>query len=214
VGWSEWLVVGLFGIAFLAFGSSVYALAVTRVPVLRTPAELLPAIREGLALVEGQVLVDAGCGDGRTLVALCRGARVRGRGYELSGPMWLAAWVRVLASGSAGRIRIAWKDFLRCELEDADVVYCYLMPGAMQPVADKCAEEMAPGGRLVSFLWAVPDWEPDQVLLVGRLRDPVYIYRLPAKPKPVDAAMAAGERSQENDRQNSDPAPTSAGPKT
>lgn len=214
MSWSEWTVIGLFAIAFLAFGSSVYALAVTRVPVLRTPADLLPAIREGLGLIDGQVVVDAGCGDGRALVALCRGTKVRGRGYELSGPMWLVAWARVLLTGGAGRIRIAWKDFLRSELEDVDVVYCFLMPGAMQQVADKCAEEMAPGGRLVSFLWAVPDWEPAEVLPVGRLRDPVYIYRLPARPRQVDPAMASNDQSQENDAKKPDPAPLSEGPKT
>ena len=214
MGWSEWLVIGLFGVAFLAFGSSVYALAATRVPVLRTPAELLPIIREGLKLAEGQVLVDAGCADGRTLVALCRGAGLRGRGYELNGPMWLVACVRVLLAGQAGRIRIAWKDFMRCELEDVDLVFCYLMPGAMRAVADKCAEEMAPGSRLVSFLWAVPGWEPDEVLRVGRLADPVYIYRLPATPARPEAAMTLADRSQENDPPDAVSESPKAGPKT
>ncbi len=199
MGWSEWLVIGLFGLAFLAFGSSVYALAVTRVPVLRTPAELLPAIRASIGLADGQVLVDAGCGDGRALVSLCQGTRARGRGYELNGPMWLAAWLRVLFGGKAGRIRIVWKDFMRSELEDVDVVYCYLMPGTMQQVADKCAEEMAPGGRLVSFMWAVPGWEPDEILPVGRLEDPVYVYRLPATPRPDELALPEADQSQEKD---------------
>ncbi len=188
-----WLVVGLFAVVFLAFLSSFFALAVTRVPVLRTPAELLDGIRDALQMRDDQVLVDAGCADARTLVALCRGSRVRGRGYELNGPVWLAARLRVLLTGNAGRIRIAWKDFFRTELEDVDVVYCYLMPGVMERVAGKCEREMRPGGRLVSFLWSVPGWRPVETLRLGRLSDPVYIYRVP----PLEGVS---DQSQENDR--------------
>ena len=186
MSWELWAVIGGFALVFLALLSSFFALAVTRVPVLRTPAELLPDIRRALALGEGQVLVDAGCADARTLLAFCRGAAVRGRGFELNGPVWLAARLRVLLAGRAVDVRVAWKDFFRTDLEDVDVVYCYLMPAAMARVARKCAAEMRPDSRLVSFLWAVPGWEPSETVPVGRLGDPLYIYRIAADMPPPE----------------------------
>ncbi len=171
-----WLILSLFGLAFLGFGSSVFALAVTRVPVLRTPIGVLREIRRAIGLQAGQVLVDAGCADGRALRVLCDRPGVRGRGYELNGPAWLAARLRIGFGPARRRLRIHWRDFHRSELEDADVVYCYLMPAAMERVARKCAREMPAGGRLVSYLWEVPGWRPGAVLAVGPLRDRVFIY--------------------------------------
>jgi hypothetical protein len=190
-----WLIVALFGVVFVALLSSFFALAITRVPVLRTPASLLPAIGDALKLREGQVLVDAGCADGRTLLSLCKTSRARGRGYELNGPVWLWANVRVLLSGLAGRVRIVWKDFYRSELEDVDVVYCYLMPAVMERVAVKCATEMVPAARLASFLWAVPGCEAHEILPLGRAGDPLYIYLV----SDLAAHYGSSKPCQEND---------------
>lgn len=210
MGIGVWLIVGLFGIAFLALGSSLFALAVTRVPVLRTPIEVLEQARSALGLRDGQVIVDAGCADARALITLCRTSQVRGRGYELNGPVWLVGLLRVVLAGLTGRLRVRWRDFFRCDLEDVDLVYCYLMPGLMQRVAEKCATEMPPGGRLVSFLWSVPGWEPSQVLRLGRAGDAVYVYTLP-----VGVGQAPGVRSsQENHLAEVDRESPQAGSKT
>jgi hypothetical protein len=170
---------GLILLVFVALLASLYALASTRVPVVRTPREHLAAISAAAGIRHGTVVVDAGCGDARALLTLCTEAGVTGRGYELNGPVWLYGWFRVLfAGGGRGRVRVRWSNFFRCELEDVDVVYCYLMPGSMQRVARKCSEEMRPGARLVSYLWEVPGWEPVRTLELGPGQDPLYVYEV------------------------------------
>lgn len=177
-----WLVVvGLIVVAFLALLSSLYALVVTGVPVVRTPAEFLSEIAAEVGGEKGTTIVDAGCGDARTLLAFCAAEGVTGRGYELSGPMWLYGLTRVLLSGRGGRIRLYWRDFFRCELEDVDVVYCHLMPAVMARVGTKCAEEMRAGSRLVSYLWEVPGWAPARVLKLGLREDPLFVYEIPPR---------------------------------
>ena len=180
-----WLVVvGLIVVAFLALLSSLYALVVTGVPVVRTPAEFLSKIAAEVGGEKGSTIVDAGCADARTLLAFCAAERVTGRGYELNGPIWLYGLSRVLFSSRRGRI----------ELEDVDVVYCHLMPAVMAIVGAKCSEEMRAGTRLVSYLWEVPGWTPARVLKLGRREDPLFVYEIPP-------------RCQEND-------PPDCGPKT
>ncbi len=174
-----WLLVAiLIVVVFLGLLSSLYALAVTGVPVVRTPAEFLSEIAAEVGGEAGTTIVDAGCGDARTLLAFCRAEGVSGRGYELNGPMWLFGLIRVLFSGRAGRVRLYWRDFFRCELEDVDVVYCHLMPAVMGRIGAKCAEEMRPGTRLVSYLWEVPGWTASKILKLGRRQDPLFVYEL------------------------------------
>ena len=175
------LVVILIVVVFLALLSSLYALAVTGVPVVRTPAEFLPEIAEEIGGGKGTTIVDAGCGDARTLLAFCAAAGVNGRGYELNGPVWLAGLIRVLFSGRGGRVRVYWRDFFRCELEDVDVVYCHLMPAVMARIGVKCAEEMRAGTRLLSYLWEVPGWTPLKTIKLGRREDPLFVYEIPPR---------------------------------
>jgi SAM-dependent methyltransferase len=195
VDWPLCLTLCLFGLGFLGILSSVWALTVTRVPVLRTPAALLSGIRAALDPGAGQVVVDAGCADGRTLLALCEREDVTGRGFELNGPVWLLARMKVLFAGRSARVHIRWGDFFRGDLEDVDLVYCYLMPGLMPEVAAKCLEEMRPGSRLASFQWQVPGWQAEQVVPLGALGDPLYIYRLPPSSTDPDPVPESQENS-------------------
>jgi SAM-dependent methyltransferase len=188
-----WLVaVALIVVVFLALLSSLYALAVTGVPVVRTPAEFLAEITAEVSGGEGTTVVDAGCGDARALLAFCAAEGVTGRGYELNGPICLYGKARVLLSGRCERVKLHWGDFFRCELEDVDVVFCHLMPAVMVRVGAKCAQEMCAGARLVSFLWEVPGWVPSRVVKLGRREDPLFVYEIPP-------------RCQENDRPDNEP---------
>jgi len=173
------LVVILIVLIFLSLLSSLYALAVTGVPVVRTPAEFLSEIAVEIGGDKDTTIVDAGCGDARTLLAFCTAAGARGRGYELNGPVWLAGLTRVLFSGKAGRVWVYWKDFFRCELEDVDVVYCHLMPAVMARIGAKCSEEMRAGTRLLSYLWEVPGWTPQKTVKLGPREDPLFVYEIP-----------------------------------
>jgi hypothetical protein len=177
--WILFAVAALFSLGLL---SSLFALVSTRVPVVRTPPEVLPAIAQAFGALPGQVLVDAGCADGRTLRALCTASGAVGRGYELNGPVWLVGLLRAVLSRERrrARVRLYWRDFYRCELEGAAGVYCFLMPHVMQRIGRKCAEEMRPGTLLVSYLWEVPGWVPHSIVKLGPREDPIFVYKIPA----------------------------------
>ena len=107
---------------------------------------------------------------------------------SVTGPVWLAGLARVLFSGRCRRVKVFWGDFFRCELEDADVVYCHLMPAVMGRIGAKCREEMRPGSRVLSYLWEVPGWTPVKILKLGRREDPLFVYEIPAHCQENDPA--------------------------
>ena len=167
-------VVCLFALAILTLLSSLYALAVTGVPVLRTPAIALDELVEALGDVQPALIVDAGCSDGRSLRRLCRATGAPGRGYELNGFVWLWAWLRARLFVWDCKLSIRWADYRRADFEGVDLVYAFLMPSAMRLLGEKCQEEMAEGTLLVSLMWPVPDWEPVRTCELGPRKDPLY----------------------------------------
>ncbi|NMB75470.1 MAG: hypothetical protein GYA21_10130 [Myxococcales bacterium] len=183
-----WAVILVFVFLMILALSSVFALAQSRVPVVRTPTQHLDAITTALALAPGSLVVDAGCADGRLLRSLCRREGVRGLGLELNGGVWLWAWARTRLSPVRDRVRIRWADLFRQDFEEADLVYAFLMPHLLPRLYDKCAEEMRPGSLLATYLFEVPGRDPERVILLGKRKDPLHIYRLeraasPDRPK-------------------------------
>lgn len=178
-----WAVALVFGLLLIGVFSSVYALAHSRVPVVRTPAEHLDAIASALPLAPGDRVVDAGCADGRVLRALCRREGVNGLGLELNGAVWAWAWARTRLSPVRRRVRVRWADLFRADFEDASVVYAFLMPHLLPRLYQKCCEEMRPGTLLATYLFEVPNRDPERVILLGRRQDPLCLYRINDRPE-------------------------------
>lgn len=126
-----------------------------------------------IKLGKGDLLVDLGAGDGRTLLAAARrGARALG--YELSPIMWLIAWLRAKALPNT-KVRLA--NFYRQQLpNDTTVVFVFLMPKIMPRVRQYLANQRLLQCRAVLvYAFPFPDLTPQHVIREkGRL--PLYSY--------------------------------------
>lgn len=56
------------------------------------------------------------------------------------------------------------RDFFKLPLEEISLIYCYLYPDAMKKLATKFNEELKPGTVIISNTFALPGWEPVEVL--------------------------------------------------
>lgn len=111
------------------------------------------------AVQPGEVVYDLGAGDGRfVLAAAQRGAQAVG--FEISVLPFLVAWLRTRSQRSPSRAQIRWQDFFHQDFSRADVIVCFLTPGAMAQLGPKLRRELKPGARIVSYAFAIPDWTP------------------------------------------------------
>lgn len=176
------LILYTFGALFLVKGVYVLTMALA---LRRTGGALfctthrakIAAVLDAVSLRPGQKVFDLGCGDGRFLAAAVRRYGVQGTGYEINLLPWLLARLRQLRTGKG--LRILCRDFWTADLTGADLVFCYLFPDILVPLAEKARRELRAGALLVSCNFPLPDWEPERVLTADHpgVSDPIYVYR-------------------------------------
>lgn len=100
----------------------------------------------------GRIVYDLGCGDGRLL----RAAAAHGAcaiGYELSLPTYLLAKIRCAFHP---RTRVRFGNFWKQAYDDADVIFCFLVPSVMQRFHDEIWLRLQPGCRVLSNAFPIP----------------------------------------------------------
>lgn len=150
-----------------------------RVPLYRSSAQAAERLAERLP--GRAALLEAGCGDGRLAVWLCRlRPDVRVRALESAWGSWLLARARWWLARRPRRLEFACRSFWRESWGEYDAVYVFLSPEPMAKVWRKFVAEGRPGSLLVSNTFAVPDVEPDErIPLGGALQTELLIWRHP-----------------------------------
>jgi SAM-dependent methyltransferase len=178
-----WIVLGVAALLFAA--KAIYGLSVALVLPMTRGALYVSTARQRVAAClaavnpkPGELLIDLGCGDGRVLRAARRQYKLRAEGYELNPLAFLKA---SLLSMRCAAIKIHCRDFWKADLSGADVVFCYLFPDVMAPLARKLRTELKPGATIVSCNFPLPGFHPERIFRPGgRLtNDPVFMYRIP-----------------------------------
>ncbi|GGF93684.1 class I SAM-dependent methyltransferase [Paenibacillus abyssi] len=128
--------------------------------------------------IAGQgTLVEAGSGWGtlaQHLAKHCSGWRVVGIENSFI-PLWVSRIAAKLDSRAG--VTMIRADLYMYPYDSADVVVCYLYPGAMLRLSTIFRERLVPGTRVISICFALPGWEPERVIICGDLyRTKVYVY--------------------------------------
>ena len=132
-------------------------------------------------LKSGENFYDLGCGDGRTVICAAKHFGAHATGVELAFPMFLIARLRVWLS-KASNANIVFGDLFREDLSNADVIYVYGMPNALEhKLRTKLESECKPETRIVSFMFEIRGWTPVTIdHAPGRWKKdvPLALYRL------------------------------------
>ncbi len=167
----------LFVVKVLYVISTAIALPATKGALyVSTSRNRISAVLDAVPMKKDQLLVDLGCGDGRVLRMVKKRYSAKAVGYEINPMAYLRARMQ-----SAGRgIKIKYLNYLKANLSDADVVFCYLFPDVMKELAAKLKSELKKGAVIVSCNFAFPGMTPEQVIKPdGELdHDPIYIYSM------------------------------------
>ncbi|OQA04163.1 MAG: Methyltransferase domain protein [bacterium ADurb.Bin400] len=131
-------------------------------------------------LKKGQLLVDLGCGDARSLIIAAKEFGARGIGIERSPYCVLRARYNVARSGMQSQIKIIWGDFKKGEnwLRQADVVYLYLLDNALSSIEKWLYDNIQPKCKVVSLAFKFgdrPALKTSQTKNLGRSAT-IYLY--------------------------------------
>lgn len=170
---AAWCLLALLGGAVLSVVYHTLKTGISPLPSSRrTRRVMLSEIPDGFS---GKI-VEAGSGWGSLAVPMARRfPEAAVIGYELSPVPYFCSQLRRL--GRYPNLRLYRADFRAVPLADADLVVCYLFPGAMRALDEKLRRELRPGTRVISNTFALPGWTP---IRTHRLPDiyatPIYVY--------------------------------------
>ncbi len=132
-----------------------------RVPFVPSKMKSVKRMIEMANLKKGEIVYDLGCGDGRLLIEAEKKQNVKTRGFEIAPIPFLLANIKKWL-GSA-KIKLYFSNFLKANLSDADVVFCYLGTDVMPLLYQKMKKECKKGTRIISNTFRIPEIKPVKI---------------------------------------------------
>jgi SAM-dependent methyltransferase len=139
--------------------------AQTHLPDVRfvvTPPATVDAMLAAAKVTRADVVYDLGCGDGRIVIAAAKQYGARGVGIDIVAERIAEARANAAAAGVSDLVRFVQADLLTADFSDATVVTLYLSPSMNERIKPRLLKELRPGARVVSHVYDMTGWVPDQ----------------------------------------------------
>ncbi|HET7032331.1 MAG TPA: methyltransferase domain-containing protein [Casimicrobiaceae bacterium] len=133
---------------------------------LPTPDAMVTRMLEAAKTTRDDVVYDLGAGDGRIAIAAAKEFGAMAVGIEYDGNLAALARRSAQRAGVADNVTIIQGDIFKEDFSGATVVTLYLLPDLNQQLRPQLLK-MKPGTRVVSHLWDMGEWEPDDTLRAG-----------------------------------------------
>lgn len=146
-----------------------------------TPPSVVRQMLELAGVGAADVVFDLGSGDGRIPITAAKEFGARGVGIEIDPALVARAQARARAEGVDGRVEFRRGDMYAADLRDATVVTLFLHPRPNLNLRPKLQRELAPGARVISYMWDMGDWRADEIRRVNRHRIFRWTVRAPAE---------------------------------
>jgi SAM-dependent methyltransferase len=145
---------------------------------LPTPDAMVTRMLAAARTSRDDIVYDLGAGEGRIPIAAAREFGAMAVGIEYDPAMAALAERNVARAGVAARVRIIAGDVFKEDFTRATVVTLYLLPELNQQLRPQLLA-MKPGTRVVSYMWDMADWEPDETIAQGG--DHAFLWTVPAR---------------------------------
>ena len=145
---------------------------------LPTPDALVSRMLRAAKTTPDDIVYDLGAGDGRIPIAAAREFGAKAVGIEYDAQLAALARRNAERAGVADRVAIVEGDIFKEDFSRATVVTLYLLPDLNQQLRPRLLA-MRPGTRVVSHLWDMGEWEPDEALRVDRSE--AFLWIVPAR---------------------------------
>ncbi|MEM4411547.1 MAG: class I SAM-dependent methyltransferase [Thermofilum sp.] len=136
---------------------------VPAVPFVPSPPELIRYVLKLANLQPGELLLEPGCGDGRTLVIAAKEFKARAVGIEIRKDLFELAMKNVTTAGVDDKVLLIHGSFYEVKFPPADVVFLYLLTSVNEKLRPKLFMELKPTTRIVSHDFEIVGWKPVKV---------------------------------------------------
>ena len=133
---------------------------------LPTPDAMVTRMLQAAKTTGDDVVYDLGAGDGRIPIAAAKEFGAKAVGIEYDANLAALAQRSAERAGVGGKVTIIRGDIFTEDFSAASVVTLYLLPDLNQQLRPRLLR-MKPGTRIVSHLWDMGEWEPDDTIHAG-----------------------------------------------
>src|SRR3990167_6427248 len=166
-----------FGLAVLTIVVSMFWAGLAGAPWVPTFSQAAKASIDLAQIKKGEIVYDLGCGDGRWLTRAAKFTEAKDLiGFEISFLPYILAKLNFLFNSERKRLHVKWQNYFKIDLSQADVIYCFGLPGVMSRLEPKLIKELKPGARLVSYVFKLPYKQSDKVVKLGDSSSSLYLY--------------------------------------
>ena len=142
-----------------------------------TPMTVVRTMLELARVGPQDVVYDLGSGDGRIPIAAAKEFGARGVGIEINPALVARAQANAREAGVADKVEFRLGDMYAADARAATVVTLFLHPKPNLKLRPKLRAELQPGARIVSYIWNMDDWAPEETRRINRRR--VFLWRIP-----------------------------------
>ena len=122
-------------------------------PWWRTSHKTARAICKLAKIKEGELVYDLGSGDGTALITAAKEFGANGVGIEIDPLRYWTSKILIKRNGLTNKIKVIRKNFFQQNIKNADVVFVYLVPKALDKLLPKFKNELKRGTRIVSYVY-------------------------------------------------------------
>jgi precorrin-6B methylase 2 len=144
-----------------------------------TPHEVVDGMLTLGAVRDGDILYDLGSGDGRIPIAAAKKFKVRAVGIDIDPQRIREANANAKAAGVTDEVSFRQEDLFQADFSDATVVTLYLLDSLNEKLRPKLLKELKPGTRIVSHVFRMGDWEPEQTRDINGSK--IYLWTVPRR---------------------------------
>ena len=144
---------------------------------LPTPNAMVTRMLQAARTTDRDLVYDLGAGEGRIPIAAAKQFGATAVGIEYDAALAALAKRNAERAGVTAKVTILQGDIFKEDFSKATVVTLYLLPELNFQLRPQLLK-MKPGTRIVSYMWDMGEWEPDDVFTVEG--NDAYLWFVPA----------------------------------
>lgn len=140
-------------------------------PSGETSGKIIKKLFKQIDPKKNSVIYDLGSGLGNVGVAIAKNFPVKVIGYEISPLPYLISKIRSI---SIKNFTVKYANIKKAYIHDANIIYCYLLPGLLAELAPKFIKELSKNTTIISLLFEIKGLKKQKTIEIDGKKFHIY----------------------------------------